>query len=286
MHIGEIVETTIIDQNTKYYFSEIKGNIYKTNKDEFENELELKDTITGFCYENNKHELQITTNIPDVRFGHFGIGIITDIRRDLGVFVDIGLPNKDIVVSLDKLPTIKKLWPQRGDQLILTLDKDNKDRLWGELISLDMLQAIRIPAKKGLENKNISGTVFRLKMVGTYILTDEYYFGFIHPSERIVEPRLGEQITARVIGTRDDGVLNLSLKPRSYESIDTDAQMILEILKRSNDKFLPYNDKSNPDIIKSYFNMSKGQFKRAIGNLMKNKIIKQNEKGILLIDED
>ena len=44
--------------------------------------------------------------------------------------------------------------------------------------------------------------------------------GFIHPSERYAEPRLGEVLNARVIGFREvDRTLNLSLKPRSFEML-------------------------------------------------------------------
>ena len=52
--------------------------------------------------------------------------------------------------------------------------------------------------------------------------------GFIHPSERYAEPRLGQVLEARVIGFREvDRTLNLSLKPRSFEMLENDAQMIL-----------------------------------------------------------
>ncbi len=43
----------------------------------------------------------------------FGWGTVTDVRKDLGVFVDTGLPDKQIVVSLDILPEIKELWPKK-----------------------------------------------------------------------------------------------------------------------------------------------------------------------------
>lgn len=41
-------------------------------------------------------------------------GEVTEVRRDLGVFVDTGIPNKEIVVSLDVLPEMKELWPKKG----------------------------------------------------------------------------------------------------------------------------------------------------------------------------
>lgn len=230
--IGEIISAKVTDENDKYYYAQIDGLTYEIDKSELQKPLKIGGVVTGFAYENEKHNLQITKNIPDVRLGHYAWGEVTDIRRDLGVFVNIGLPNKDVVVSLDELPTIKELWPQRGDKLMITLRIDKKDRLWGELASADILQAVRIPAKPDMKNKQVKATVYRLKMVGTLVITPDYNFGFIHPDERQREPRLGEEVDARVIGVREDGVLNLSLRPRAYEAISDDAAMLLTLLQR------------------------------------------------------
>ena len=155
--IGEIISAKVTDENDKYYYAQIDGLTYEIDKSELQKPLKIGGVVTGFAYENEKHNLQITKNIPDVRLGHYAWGEVTDIRRDLGVFVNIGLPNKDVVVSLDELPTIKELWPQRGDMLMITLRIDKKDRLWGELASADILQAVRIPAKPDMKNKQVKG---------------------------------------------------------------------------------------------------------------------------------
>ncbi|ALI33520.1 S1-like domain-containing RNA-binding protein [Weissella cibaria] len=283
--IGDIISAKVTDENDKYYFAQVDGLTYEIDKAELLKPLKVGGVVSGFAYENEKHNLQITKNIPDVRLGHFAWGTVTDIRRDLGVFVNIGLPNKDVVVSLDELPTIKELWPQRGDKLMITLRIDKKDRLWGELASADILQAVRIPAKADMKNKQVKATVYRLKMVGTLVITPDYNFGFIHPDERQREPRLGEEVDARVIGVRDDGVLNLSLRPRAYEAISDDAAMLLTLLQRSSTNSLPFTDKSDPKQIKKYFGMSKSQFKRAVGNLYKQRKITQNENGLFLVEE-
>lgn len=283
--IGEIISAKVTDENDKYYYAQIDGLTYEIDKSELQKPLKIGGVVTGFAYENENHNLQITKNIPDVRLGHYAWGEVTDIRRDLGVFVNIGLPNKDVVVSLDELPTIKELWPQRGDMLMITLRIDKKDRLWGELASADILQAVRIPAKPDMKNKQVKATVYRLKMVGTLVITPEYNFGFIHPDERQREPRLGEEVDARVIGVREDGVLNLSLRPRAYEAISDDAAMLLTLLQRSSTHSLPFTDKSDPKQIKKYFGMSKSQFKRAVGNLYKQRKITQNENGLFLVEE-
>lgn len=56
----------------------------------------------------------------------YGWGVVTEVRRDLGVFLDTGLPDKQFVVSLDVLPDLKELWPKKGDKLYVRLDVDKK----------------------------------------------------------------------------------------------------------------------------------------------------------------
>ena len=122
------------------------------------------------------------------------------------------------------------------------------------------------------------------KLSGTFVyLPENNMLGFIHPSERYAEPRLGQVLEARVIGFREvDRTLNLSLKPRSFEMLENDAQMILTYLE-SNGGFMTLNDKSSPADIKATFGISKGQFKKALGGLMKAKKVKQDQFGTELI---
>ncbi|MFK5242004.1 RNA-binding protein, partial [Lactococcus lactis] len=69
-----------------------------------------------------------------------------------------------------------------------------------------------------------------------------------------------------------------------YEMLDADSQMILAYLQSMGGK-MAFNDKSNPDEIKATFGISKGQFKKALGGLMKAKKIKQSPEGTELIGE-
>lgn len=73
-----------------------------------------------------KQKLRLTTLDVTATQTTFGWGTVTDVRKDLGVFVDTGLPDKQIVVSLDILPEIKELWPKKGDCLYIRLDVDKK----------------------------------------------------------------------------------------------------------------------------------------------------------------
>ena len=65
--------------------------------------------------------------------------------------------------------------------------------------------------------------------------------------------------------------------------LENDSQMILTYLQ-SNGGFMTLNDKSSPEDIKATFGISKGQFKKALGGLMKAKKVKQDALGTELID--
>ena len=287
--LGRVIEAKVIDSNDKYYFIQKAGVTFQMLKSEMDaegKELHIGGLITGFAYENENHQMQMTRTIPKVQIGHYAWGEVVAQRRDLGVFVNIGLPNKDVVISLDTLPTIMALWPQKGDRVMLSLMVDNKGRLWGKLADESIFKAVTLKARPALKNENITATVFRLKMVGTFVLTDEYYMGFVHPDERDREPRLGEVVKARVIGVRQDGLLNLSLKPRAYEAISQDAQMLLALLEHNQTHTLPFTDKSDPQEIKDYFGISKGQFKRAVGNLLKQRLVQQVDGQLVLVNKE
>lgn len=283
--LGRIIAGKVTDENETDYFVQVAGTTFRLAKAEIKKPLHLGSSFRGFTYENEDHLLIMTRQAPTVQKDHYDWGTVVRTQRTLGVFVDVGLPDKDFVVSLDDLPDMPELWPQKGDRLLISLREDHKQRLWGVLADADILQAIAQPAKKQAQNDNVNVTVYQLKLVGTRVLTDNYELGFIHPSEREQEPRLGQKLQARVIGVHEDGTLNLSLKPRAYEAIDDDAQMLLAALQHSGDGHLEFSDKSSPAAIKAYFGISKGQFKRAIGHLLKARLVSQHDGQLWLVEQ-
>lgn len=280
--LGKCITAMVIDKNEQDAFVQKDGMTFKVASEDSVH-LELGNTLEGFAYVDKDDQYSITTEIPDVRSGNFGWGKVVEVRRDLGIFVDVGWPNKDLVVSIDDLPELRHLWPKANDKLYLTLDVDGKNRMWGKLAEEEEFEKLSKSGTEELHNENMSGYAFLVRKSGTYVYTDSQYVGFVHPSQREREPRLGEYVNGRIIGLREDGVVYLSLLPRAYEVLDEDAAMLLEILKRAEDHMIPFNDKSNPDDIRKQFGISKGQFKRAIGRLMKNRLIKQDEMGTSLV---
>ncbi|MBZ5796203.1 hypothetical protein K8353_39515, partial [Burkholderia contaminans] len=112
--------------------------------------------------------------------------------------------NIDRVKAVLIIPELKELWPKKGDQLYIRLEVDKKDRIWGLLAYQEDFQRLARPAYNNMQNQNWPAIVYRLKLSGTFVyLPENNMLGFIHPSERYAEPRLGQVLDARVIGFRE-----------------------------------------------------------------------------------
>lgn len=280
--IATFITGKITDENDQNYYIQKDSLIFRLPKTA--GDFAVGDEVTGFAYTDKSGKQCLTLIEPAATREKYGWGTVTDVRKDLGVFVDVNLPEKDVVVSVDILPEIRELWPKKGDKLYIKLDVDNKDRIWGELAYPETFVQMSGKAYNNMQNQNLHAIVYRNKLSGTFVyLPENNMLGFIHPNERFSEPRLGQELDVRVIGFREvDKTLNLSLKPRAHEMLDADAQLILTYLEQQGGT-MPFNDKSAPEDIKATFAISKGQFKKALGGLMKQGKIKQDTTGTTLL---
>ncbi|GER67447.1 hypothetical protein BpJC7_00550 [Weizmannia acidilactici] len=230
---------------------------------------------TVFLYQDHQGRLAATMTIPEIQLGTYGWAEVAGLKEKLGVFASIGI-RKDMLISIDDLPTHRSLWPEKGDRLYITLQLDKHGRLFGKLAGENIVRSMAKKATKEMWNKNVTGHVYRLMKTGSFMITDGGYIGFIHESQRKQEPRLGQKVEGRVIDIKEDGTINVSLLGRAHEEIDRDAERILAYMDSRGGK-MPYWDKSMPEEISARFGISKAAFKRALGRLMKNGTVYQEE---------
>ena len=117
--------------------------------------------------------------------------------------------------------------------------------------------------------------------LGFKAIVDQSHWGLLYKDE--VDQRLsfGQSIQGYIKYIREDGKIDLSLKS-GRQIRDTYSQIILDFL-RDHDGFASVHDKSPPAQIDKLFGMSKGQFKKAIGGLYKQKVITIEKDGIRLV---
>ena len=92
---------------------------------------------------------------------------------------------------------------------------------------------------------------------------------------------MGETIRARVAAVKDNGKLDLSVREKAFIQMDVDAAKLVEYMEKNGGR-IPFTDKASPETIRGECEMSKKEFKRAVGRLLKEKKIEIREKDIVI----
>lgn len=248
-------------------------------------EPEIGSEVSAFVYFDHQGRVAATLDKPLITTVDCDFVKVVDVMP-YGVFVDIGI-RKDILLSADDLPLNKALWPKPGDEVYAYLKLQKKRALLIDLATREDFLDIKVPADPSVFGQKLNVRVIKIGAEGVNVISTEGYLGFIHHTEYREEPRLGALIEARVTYVRPDGEINLSLLPRKEMAMVEDQETIYQFLKQ-NDGVLPICDKSSPEEINALLNMSKASFKRALGGLLKKRLVKQDleNKCIVLIEED
>ncbi|APH05949.1 S1 RNA-binding domain-containing protein [Bacillus weihaiensis] len=269
-------EKLIVDEQVDFGFFLTDGDErVLLHRNEITEEIKEGDQIEVFLGVDSLDRLYATMKKPLITQDTYGWVEVVDIVDDMGAFVDIGL-SKDGLVARDHLPFLRQVWPEVGDKLYCTLKVSQNGKFFVRLATEEIVEPLMNDADRTLFNKEVTGTVYRMIVAGSFIITPEGYKGFIHSSQRTVEPRLGETVTGRVIDVKEDGTINVSLLPRKHEALSGDAERISEYMELRGGA-MPFTDKSDPEDIQERFQLSKAAFKRALGHLMKNGRIYQKE---------
>ncbi len=230
---------------------------------------ELGDVIEVFIYRDSSDRLIATTREPKLKLGEVAELKVAQVGK-FGAFLNWGL-EKDLLLPFKQ----QRGRVDQGNQVLVSLYIDKSDRLCA---TMNVYENLRTDSPYGLEDR-VTGRVYELSdNFGAFVAVDNQYSALIPQKELYGKVELGKDISARVIQVREDGKLTLSIREKAYLQMDQDAQELLSILD-SYDGVLPFNDKASPEIIRRETGMSKNEFKRAVGRLLKEgKIeIKGNE---------
>ena len=120
--------------------------------------------------------------------------------------------------------------------------------------------------------------------LGYTILIDEEYDGLLYRNEIFQDLEEGMEVTGYIKTLREDGKIDVSLRPQGFRNvIDSDVDKLLRKLEASREGFVLLTDKSSPEAIRFQMQMSKKAFKKAVGNLYKQKRITIESDRIVLI---
>ncbi len=270
----------IIDRLTDFGFflvdKERTGEVLLPNR-YMTDSMAVGDFLEVFVYLDSEDRIVATTEEPLITLGEFAYLQVLEETR-YGAFLDWGLP-RDLLVPFAEMETPMK----KRNFYPVTLFLDEKTQ---RLAASSKIYRFLKPADSDSFSLNdeVKGFVYEEMEIGFKVVVDSQFRGMIYKNQVFSPLSVGDFITAYVKEIREDGKIDLVLQKAGYEVVEPVAEKILKELKLNNG-FLPFHDKTEPEIIKSRFGISKKIFKKAIGKLFKDKIIGLTEKGITLVNQ-
>lgn len=255
--------------------------------------ISIGDEIDVFIYLDSSDRYTATLKMPLICMGALSCLKIAQVT-DIGIFLDWGLeknlllPFKELVMPFfydplerkeysresiegrngaDRLGKKDIAWLEQGRLLPVMLYIDKSGRPAATMRIYNQLSV----GERFVTDSAVEATVIRINPeLGVFVAVDDKYFGMINIKEITDMVNVGDRIFGRISGVRDDGKYMVSLTQKAHLQMDNDAQVILKRL-RSAGGTLPLGDKSNPKDIMKELGMSKKAFKRAVGQLYKEK---------------
>ncbi|WP_026509576.1 MULTISPECIES: CvfB family protein [unclassified Butyrivibrio] len=276
LRIGEKQELIIIKKvDFGVYLAEKEGSDDKVllPKKQVPEDAGIGDKLTVFLYKDSDDRLIATTRTPKLMLGQVNMLKVNDVGK-IGAFMDWGLEKDVLLPFREQTRKVKK-----DENVLCALYVDKSGRL---AVTMNVYEFLRTDSPYHKEDR-VRGTVYETSSnFGLFVAVDDIFSALIPKKELYGDIKIGDEITARVIDVREDGKLTLSVREKAYLQIDSDAQIILEKMEK-NGKVLPFTDKADPQLIRDEMSMSKNEFKRAIGHLLKEGKIEIGENEIRMI---
>lgn len=225
------------------------------------------DEIEVFLYRDSKDRMIATVRQPKLSLGEVAVLRVKE-NGKIGAFLDWGL-EKDLLLPFRE--QVRKVQP--GEECLVALYLDKSKRLCATMKVYHYLRTDS-PYEK---DQKVTGTLYEISdNFGAFVAVDNCYSALIPKKEPLGNARVGDTVEARVTEVLKDGKLSLSLREKAYIQMNEDAQKLLKLLEEQGGE-LPVGDKSSPEKIKELTGMSKNEFKRAAGNLYKQRLVQVEE---------
>ena len=279
IELGKIQELTIVKKvDFGVYLADTSKEEMPEQKvllpgKEVEPDAELGDQVEVFVYRDSRDRIIATTRKPEFTVGQTAVLKVKE-TGEIGAFLEWAL-EKDLRLPFKE--QTGKVIP--GEKYLVALYIDKSGRLCTTMKVYPYLKTDS-PYKK---DDQVEGTVYEIsEKFGIFVAVDNCYQALIPKREPASGIKVGDHIKARVAEVLGDGKLNLSLREKAYIQMGKDADKIMEMLKQEGGR-LSFNDKADPELIRQRTGMSKNEFKRAVGNLYKQRLIVIEPDGIKMV---
>lgn len=259
-------------------------DILLPNKSTEDKELEVGQNVEAFIYRDSSDRIIATLKKPLATVGELKVLKVVS-NTKIGSFIDIGL-ERDILVPFHE----QSYNLVEGNEYLFYIYLDKTGRIAASTrIDSKLFNAVTVSEDTGEAEEiykpgtQVTGIVYGIQSNDSVMVAiDNKYRGVILKKEYYTNIVPGEILTLHVKKYYNDNKMELTPRNTTKEERSTLEEIILEYLEDNNGKMI-YNDKSSPEEIKRVFHESKNVFKKALGGLMKKRLIDQDETGTWLV---
>ena len=238
-------------------------------------DLKEGDEIEVFIYNDHEDRVTASTQKALITLNNFACLEVFQMT-EYGAFMIWGM-DKHLLVPFSQ----QKVKMIEGQSYIVYLYLDEKtDRLVGSSKIHPFLDNENLTVKEGDEVDLLIGNP---SPIGVNVIINNTHAGLIYQNEIFTNINRGDRIKGFIKLIREDGKIDVSLQKQGYLNvIPESSQFILDKIK-SQEGVLKLTDKSDPAEIYRQLSMSKKAFKKAVGALYKQKLVRLEKDGIYLI---
>lgn len=236
--------------------------------------IKIGDVIEVMVYLDSEERLIATTETPLAQVGDFAMLQVVA-SSEFGVFMDWGLTKQLFVPFAEQNTSM-----QVGKSYLVYVHIDERtERI---IASTKLGKFLHLTYPPFQENDELTGTVWTKTELGYKIIIGNTHLGMLYANEVFKPLEAGEKIKVFIKKIREDLKIDLSLHTLTRERFDEFSELILEKLSNSPNCKIELGDASPPEAIYDVFQISKKNFKKAIGKLYKERMIEISDHFIQL----
>ena len=271
------------DYNTLKVVKEVDFGLYLDGGEEGEILLPTRyvpkgcrpgDDIEVFLYLDQDERLIATTLRPLAKVGDFACLEVAWVN-EYGAFLHWGLM-KDLFCPFRE----QKMRMVKGNSYIVyvTIDED----------SYRMIATAKVERYLSHERPNykhgdeVDLLVWQKTDLGFKVIVDNLFQGLVYESQIFKPITTGNRMKGYVDHIRQDGKIDITLQPTGRQNITDFSEQLLQCLK-DNGGHCDLGDKSPAELIVDRFKVSKKTYKKAVGDLYRQRLISINDDGITLL---
>ena len=273
-HIGEINTLEVLRETGDGFVLNggNKGEIFLP-KSAAPGSCETGQKLDVFIYTENDGKLKATCNMPKALVGECALLKAVNVIK-AGAFMDWSI-EKDLLVPVSQQSTPMV----EGKPYVVYLLLDPQQRIIG---SSKLHHFLDEDAKNMKPGDQVDLLIVGKTDLGFKAVINGTHLGLLFKSEIFQPLRPGDKTRGYIKAIREDGKINLSLHLHNKKSREELTDRILAFLAK-NQGTSTLTDYSPPEAIYKQYGVSKGNYKKALGALYKQRMISVTKDRITLL---